>query len=135
MWRCPCGGCSALARSRLRLRSASEYGMVCRMGGMYRMQDLLKLLVQEGGDELRLAPGRPPVMVLHGSARLMDGGLVTSDDIAELFHSIATAEQNQELTRCGDSHFILPTEHSGRFKISASMEGEELNLTVRSLSR
>ena len=105
------------------------------MGGMYHMQDLLKLLSQEGGDELRLVPGRPPIMVLHGKARVMDGELVTSDNIARLFQSIASPEENQELTRCGDCHFILPTEHSGRFKVSAAMEGAELNLTVRSLSR
>jgi Tfp pilus assembly ATPase PilU len=105
------------------------------MGGMYRMQDLLDLLTREGAEELCLEPGRPPVMVRHGKARVMDGELVTSDNIAELFHSIATAEQKQELTRCGDSQFIHATEHSARFKVSAAFDNGQLNLTVRNLTR
>ena len=105
------------------------------MGGMYRMMDLLNLVTREGAEELRLEPGRPPIMVLHGRARVMDGELVTSDNIVELFHSIATDEQNQELTRCGDMHFILTTQRSNRFKISAAMGRGQLNLTVKNLTR
>lgn len=102
---------------------------------MYRIQDLLKVMVKESADELRLEPGWPPIIVLHGTARVMDGELVTSDHIAELFHSVATEEQNQELTRCGDCHFVLATEHSDRFKIGAAMDGMQLKLTVKNLSR
>jgi Tfp pilus assembly ATPase PilU len=105
------------------------------MGGMYRMQDLLDLLTREGAEELHLEPGRPPIMVLHGKARVMDGELVTSDQITELFHSVATEEQNQELIRCGASHFILATQYTARFKISAATDGRQLNLTVKNLTR
>ena len=109
--------------------------MLCRMDGMYHMQDLLKLVAREGAEELRLQPGRPPVMVLQGKARVMDGALVSSGDVAELFRSIATDEQTRELARCGDIHFIFATEHSARFKVSAAMDGEHVNLTIRNLSR
>ena len=110
-------------------------GKVFRMGGMYRMQDLLMLVARERGEELRLEPGRPPIMVLHGKARVMDGGLVTSDNIAELFHSIASDEQNQELARCGDSHFLFTSEDAGRFKITASTKAGQLDVTVVNLTR
>ena len=105
------------------------------MGGMYRMQDLLELVAHEGAEELRLEPGRPPVMVLHGKVRVVDGTLITGDIVAELFRSNAADEQAQEFARCGEIHFIFMTEHSARFKIRAAMDGENLNLTVKNLSR
>lgn len=105
------------------------------MGGMYRMQDLLKLVTRERAEGLYLEPGRPPIMMLHGKARVMDGGLVTSDDISALFHSIASDEQNQELTRCGDSQFLFTSEDSGRFKIIAMTNAGQLDLRVLNLSR
>lgn len=117
------------------MRSGFAYEMLSPMGGMYRIQDLLKAMLKENADELRLEPGRPPIMVLHGKVRLMDGELVSSDHIAELFHSVATEEQNQELTRCGDCHFVLTMEHSERFRFGAVMDGMQLNLTVKNLSR
>ena len=131
------GSASAGRRRAFGARVAVEpgCGKVFRMGGMYRMQDLLKLVTRERAEELRLEPGRPPIMVLHGKARVMDGGLVTSDDIAELFHSIASDEQNQELTRCGDSHFLFTSEDSGRFKITATANAGQLNLRVMNLTR
>ena len=109
--------------------------MVCRMGGMYRMQDLFELVAHQGAEELQLEPGRPPVMVLHGKARVVDGTLVTSDVVAELFRSIATDEQAQELLRCGDIHFNFMAQHSARFKIHAAVDGGHLKLTARNLSR
>ena len=83
------------------------------MGGMYRMQDLLMLVAHERAEELRLEPGRPPIMVLHGKARVMDGELVTSDNIAELFHSIASEEQNQELVEIENQLRSHPPGHHG----------------------
>src|SRR5690349_10594559 len=109
--------------------------MMGRMGGMYRMRDLLNLLTSEGAEELRLEAGRPPVMVLHGKARVMDGALVSNEDVAELFRSIATEAQNSELARCGESHFIFVSEPSARFKISGTMDGDRVYVAVRNLSR
>ena len=105
------------------------------MGGMYRMQDLLKIVAGEGADELRLEPGRPPVMLSRGKVRVVDGGLVTNEDVEELFGSIATEEQTRELAQCGDIHFILVTEQLTRFKVSAAIDADHLNVTAINLSR
>ena len=103
------------------------------MAGLYRMSDLLRLLAHEGAEELRLEPGRPPVMVLRGKPRVIDGGVVTTDDVAELFRGIATEEQNRELERCGDIHFTYGPQD--RFRIEAASQGEFCSLRIKNMGR
>lgn len=105
------------------------------MAGMYRMRDLLNLVAREGAEELRLEPGRPPVMVLQGQPRVIVRSLLTSDDVAELFRSIATEEQRRELGQCGDLHFTFTADSSARFRVSAAMQGECLSLRIKNLGR
>src|SRR5690242_7331493 len=63
------------------------------MPGMYRLKDLLKIVVEQRAAELRLEPDRPPMMLLHGKVRVLDGPVVSSDHISELFRGVATEEQ------------------------------------------
>ena len=65
----------------------------------------------------------------------MDGPVVASDQITELFHGIATAEQRRELDLCGTIHFTYVTEHSGHFSVRAGMEGNDLSMSIRNLER
>ena len=105
------------------------------MPGMYNIHDLLDLVAREGADELRLEPGRPPVIVLQGKSRVIDGALVTSDNVAELFRGIATEEQSRELGRCGDVHFAFAAHNSARFNVTALIQNEHLNVTIKNLGR
>jgi Tfp pilus assembly pilus retraction ATPase PilT len=107
--------------------------MVFDMAGMYSMRDLLNLVAREGADELHLEPGRPPVMVLQGKRRVIDGTLVTNDHVAELFKGIATEDQKQELDRCGTSHFAFAAPNSARFLIGATLQGASLRLSIKNL--
>jgi Tfp pilus assembly ATPase PilU len=109
--------------------------MVVGMAGMYSMNDLLNLVAREGAEELRLEPGRPPVMVLNGKPRVIDGSLITSDNVAELFRGIATEEQRRELGCCGDIHFAFVAQNSARFNVSAATQGECLSLKIKYLGR
>jgi len=103
------------------------------MSGMYSMKDLLNLVVQQGAAELRLEPGRPPMMLLHGKVRVLDGLLVTSEHIKELFCGIATDEQRRELDLCGNSHFRYAAEHSAQFSVCASMCANSLSISIKNL--
>jgi len=105
------------------------------MAGMYRMYDLLNLVARQGAAELRLQPDSPPMMVLHGQPRVIDGPLITSDQVAELFRSIATEEQSRELDQCGDIHFSYNAENAMRFTVSATTQGGILSLRVKNLNR
>ena len=105
------------------------------MSGMYSMKDLLNLAAQQGAAELRLEPGRPPMMVLHGKVRVLDGPPVTSDQISELFRGIATDEQRRELDLCGSTQFRYAAEHSAQFSVRAGMRGNSLSLNIKNLER
>ncbi len=105
------------------------------MSGMYCMKDLLNLAAQQGAAELRLEPDRPPMMLLHGKVRVLDGPLVTSDHINELFRGIATDEQRRELDLCGSTYFKYAAEHSARFTVRAGLNGNSLCMTIKNLER
>jgi Tfp pilus assembly ATPase PilU len=99
------------------------------------MYDLLNLVTRQGAAELRLQPDSPPVMMLHGQARVIDGPVVTSDQVDELFRSIATEEQRRELDQCGDIHFSYNAQNAMRFTVSATTRGGNLSLLVKNLDR
>ena len=103
------------------------------MSGMYSMKDLLNLVAQQGGAELRLEADRPPMMLLHGKVRVLDGPVVTSDHIRELFRSIASDEQSRELDLCGSTHFRYAAEHSAHFSVRAGIRANSLNLSIKNL--
>ena len=117
------------------MQSGAECLTLFVMAGMYRMNDLLNLLAQEDGEEVRLEPGKPPVMVLKGKSKVIDGALVTSDYVVELFRGVATEEQGRELEKCGDIHFTFVARGSARFSLLAAMHGENLSLRIKNIGR
>ena len=103
------------------------------MSGLYSMKDLLNLVAQQGAAELRLEPDRPPMMLLRGKVRVLDGPLVTNDHINELFRAIATDEQRRELDLCGGAHFRYATGRSAHFSVRAGTHGNSVSLSIKNL--
>jgi Tfp pilus assembly ATPase PilU len=104
------------------------------MAGMYHLKDLLLLAVEESAEELLLQPDQPPRMRLHGKVRVLDGPLLTSDQVGELLRSIATDEQCRELELCGDAHFRYAAGQSGQFSVHAQMQDDRLYVKIKYLS-
>src|SRR5512133_1902058 len=104
------------------------------MAGVYRLIDLLKLVEGEKAEELRLEPGSSPVMAVGGQIRVLDLPALTGDEVSGLFRAFASPECVEELSRCGDVHFNFSFERSGRFKVSASMKGQDMSLKLRRLT-
>lgn len=100
---------------------------------MYSMKDLLNLVAQQGAAELRLECARPPMMLLQGKVRVLDGPSVTSDHITELLHGIATDEQRRELDVCGSVRFTYAGEHSTHFSVRAGINGQNVSMTIKNL--
>ena len=105
------------------------------MAGMYCMKDLLELSLRESAEELRFRVGEAPIMVLRGEAVPIDVPAMTADNVTELFQSMATGEQLQELHRCGDIHFIYVFQNSARFAVTAMMQREVFDVTIKGLGR
>jgi Tfp pilus assembly ATPase PilU len=104
------------------------------MAGMYCLNDLLKLVESEQAEELRLAPGSPPEMVLGGRVHVLDLPPITGDEVAGLFGTFAPLEYLEELNRCGDVHFNFSFQCFARFKVIASLKGQAMSLVLRRLS-
>ena len=104
------------------------------MPGMYHLKNLLLLAAQQGADELLLEPDQPPRMRLHGKVRVLDGPLLTSDDVDELLRSIATEEQRRELELCGDAHFRYADDNLAQFSVHARISDNRLHLIIKHLS-
>ena len=104
------------------------------MAGMYHLKDLLLLAVRESAEELLLEPDQPPRMRLHGKVRVLDGPLLTSDEITELLRSITTDEQRRELQLCGDARFRYAAEHLAQFSVHAQTRDNRLQVRIRCLS-
>ena len=102
---------------------------------MYCMKDLLELSLRESARELRLRAGEAPVMMVRDETVSIDVPAMTADNVAELFQSLATGEQLQELQKCGDISFIYVFQNSARFAVTATMQCETFNLTIKSLGR
>ena len=102
---------------------------------MYCMDDLLKLLLREGAEELHLRVDQPPAMVVRGKSLAIDLPAVTTDNVTELFQAIATEQQLAELRACGDIHFIYVFQNSARFSVTAAIQHEALQLKLTNLGR
>lgn len=107
---------------------------VSRMAGMYHLKDLLLLAVQECAEELLLEPDEPPRMRSHGKMRVLDGPLLTSDQIGELLRSITTDDQRRELELCGDARFRYGVEHLAQFSVHAQTKNNRLHVKIKCLS-
>lgn len=99
------------------------------------MNDLLNLMAQERAEELRLEPGKSPVLIQHGETHMVDTRTVSSADLQDLFASISTETQRDELERCGDVHYPYAGQNGTRFKVTAMVEGAGINLRIKNLNR
>jgi twitching motility protein PilT len=101
------------------------------MAGMYRMNDLLDLMLEQQADELRIRTGRAPAMRVRGKQVPVDVGELTADNVAELFESVATEDQVQELDACGDIRFQYAFRNTIRLSVSATVRGDDFDLRIR----
>jgi twitching motility protein PilT len=101
------------------------------MAGMYCITDLLDLLVKESAEELRLHTDAAPQITVRGQVRRLDLPVLTTDNIAELFGSVARPEHAEELRLCGDAHFNYTSPHSGRFLVRASSERTGFTVSIK----
>ncbi len=103
------------------------------MAGMYHLKDLLLLTVQESAEELLLETDQPVRMRLHGKVRVLDGPLLTTEQVSELLRSVATGEQRRDLELCGDAHFRYAADHLAQFSVHAQTQDNRLHVKIKYL--
>ncbi len=83
----------------------------------FTVVDALHRVVADGGSDLHITAGVPPMMRLHGSLKPIDGAPVwTADDVRREVTSILTAEQLAQFDSSHELDFAYPLSPGARFR-------------------
>jgi len=97
---------------------------------MYSMHDLLQLLNSDGGDELRLFVGAPPVLVLDGAEQTLENPPLDHHRLEEYLQEIASSRQRRELRQRGLVQFLYRFPETTSFIVRVQLHGSELSIRV-----
>ncbi len=97
---------------------------------MYSIDDLLHLLLSEGGERLYLCVGDAPVIVLDGERLILEGPVITRED-AELFlRTLANTRQRRDLREHGAVKFMFRFRNRSSFVVRARIEDDDLEFLI-----
>lgn len=80
------------------------------------VDDLLRLMVQAGGTELRLAVERPPLIVEQAVERLVSTERLLPAHAERLCYDVLTDAQIAECEAQGELYFAYPLPRCGQFR-------------------
>ena len=95
------------------------------------MDRLLQACVSQGGSDIHLTTGRPPVLRIDGSLRSLETKVLEPDDTAALMRSITPDRNQQELQEEGGTDFGFAFGDQGRFRVSIFRQKGNLALVLR----
>jgi len=99
----------------------------------YQMSDLLQLMVSEGGADLHIRSGIPPVIRIHGVLQRVDGPPLRPEDTEELMRSITSEDHIQQIREKGGADFALAFGEASRFRVSAFKEKGNFAIVMRQI--
>ena len=94
------------------------------------MDDLLHLLHSDGADELRLRVGQPPIIVLDGEEKLIEGPPLTTGDTEHLLWGITDTRQRRMFRERHAVEFLYKFRGRTNFVVRAKIEGEDVCIVV-----
>ena len=92
---------------------------------------VLETCIKQGGSDIHLVVGRPPVVRLHGGLRSLETKVLDSDDTMSLMKSITPDRNQQELQEIGSTDFGFGFGDKGRFRVSVFRQRGDLSLVLR----
>jgi twitching motility protein PilT len=98
-----------------------------------QMDDLLQVMVDEGGSDLHLRVGVPPVIRLHGSLVSMDLPVLMPEDTELLMKSITSENHIQRVREQGGTDFGFAFGDAARFRVSVFKERGNHGLVLRQI--
>lgn len=99
----------------------------------YQMSDLLQLMVAEGGADLHIRVGIPPVIRIHGILQRVDGPVLKPEDTEELMRSITSEDHVQQIREKGGADFGFAYGELARFRVSAFKEKGNFAIVLRQI--
>ena len=98
-----------------------------------QMEDLLQVVVDEGGSDLHVRVGVPPVIRLHGKLIHMDLPVLTSVDTENLMKAITSEAHIQKVREQGGTDFGFAFGDAARFRVSVFKERGNYGLVLRQI--
>ena len=97
------------------------------------MQDLLQSMVDEGGSDLHIRVGVPPVIRLHGALVQMDMPALQPEDTETLMKAITSEAHLQKIREHGGTDFGFAFGDQARFRVSVFKEKGHIGLVLRQI--
>jgi twitching motility protein PilT len=103
--------------------------------GLIPMEDLLRLVVDEGASDLHLSVGAPPAVRLNGKLLKLEVRPLTPEDTETLARAITSEANLQRVTEDGSVDFGFSFREADRFRVSVYRERGSLALALRLVPR
>ena len=96
-----------------------------------KLEDLIGLLVREGGSDLHLKVGSPPVTRVQGLLRPVEGyGVLDSPDTEAMLRGIIPEALIEDFERDGEADFSYAS-GPGRFRVNAFKQRDAVSIVMR----
>ena len=87
-----------------------------------QMEDLLQVMVDEGGSDLHIRVGVPPVIRLHGKLVHMDLPVLQPEDTESIMKAITSEAHIQKVREQGGTDYGFAFGEAARFRVSVFKE-------------
>ena len=104
---------------------------VSTTGGLVPMEDLLRLVVDEGGSDLHISIGAPPAIRLHGHLVKLQIPPLTPENTETLARAITSDANLQRVNTDGSVDFGLSFRGDNRFRCSVYRQKGALAMVLR----
>ena len=95
------------------------------------MNDLLQLILDEGGSDLHISVNAPPTIRISGSMVSLDTDPLTSEDTENLMRSVTSEENQQKLRQEGGVDFGFAFGDQARFRVSVFKQKGYIGMVMR----
>lgn len=95
------------------------------------MEDLLRLVIDEGASDLHISVGAPPAVRIGGRLVKLETRALTPDDTEALARSIASESHLQKVNEEGSVDFGFSFRERNRFRVSVYRQKGHLGIALR----
>ncbi len=99
------------------------------------MEDLLRLVVEEGASDLHIAVGAPPAVRLRGQLVKLELRPLTAEDTETLARAITSESNMQKVNEEGSVDFGFSFRGSNRFRVSVYRQKGSIAIALRLIPR
>jgi len=100
---------------------------------MAQIDQFLKVLVEQGGSDLHLTTGAPPIMRIHGNMQRFKFRELTPKDLETLVYEIMDEEWRMRFLDSQDFDFAYEIEGLARFRVNVFWQRKGLGCVLRTI--